>query len=104
MTAPKSYTEIVSSQSYRIVRRALVREYIGCKPTIRESHALDNTALALERARLAQRDPATTPDMQCKLAAAANHWREHLAALANERKERLGTSKTGWGVMQEARV
>jgi hypothetical protein len=101
MTAPKSYAAIVSSREYRIVRKALVREFVASKPSVREAHALDGCALAMERARLAQRDPTTTADMECKLAAAARHWRSMLAALADERKERLGTRRA-YGELHEA--
>ena len=71
-----------------------MREFVHRKPTIRESHALDCAALYAERARLAATDPSMTPDMLCKLAAAARYARDLLAAVAAERAPRRAPADT----------
>jgi hypothetical protein len=100
MTAPKTYDDIMATQSFRLLRKALVREYIARKPTLRQSHALDLAALYSERARLAATDPNMSPDQQVKLVAAARHARRLLAEISAEREERL--SGPPYGVLEMA--
>jgi hypothetical protein len=79
---------LASTVEYRMCRAALVRELIRAKPTVRERGALDTAALLLTRAQFAATDPSVSPDMLCKIAAAARRAQELLEAIAEERHSR----------------
>ena len=88
MSAATSITAIAQTREYRLQRQALVRKFIGRKPTLRESYALNNVALLLVRSELGAIDPAITPDELCKLNAAARRALTLLQEIAGERRNR----------------
>jgi len=75
----------ITTREYRLTRRALVRRFVGRKPTLREARALDQCALLLTRAAFAAVDPEASPDMLVKLYAAARHAHALLVEIASER-------------------
>jgi hypothetical protein len=74
-----------TTPQYRHVRLSLVRRFIGRKPTTREAFALDTATRSLVRAHLASADYAVSPDMLCKLNAAARHALDALKLVCAER-------------------
>jgi hypothetical protein len=81
----KSPAAAVRTREYRLTRRALVRKFIGQKPTLREARALDQCALLLTRAAFGAVDPECSADMLVKLNAAARHAHRLLKEIAAER-------------------
>src|SRR6516165_7416549 len=77
------------TQIDRMTRLSLVRALIGRKPRVREAQALDTTARLLVRCHLAAADPFVTPDMLCKLNAAAKHALQTLKLTVAEHPRRL---------------
>jgi hypothetical protein len=74
-----------AATEYEHLRRSLVRRYIARKPTVREKAAVEHTARCMVRAYHASVDHSVTPDMLCKLNAAARHALESLKQIAAER-------------------
>jgi hypothetical protein len=79
------FAGIETTREYQHFRRSLVHRFVGKKPTVRERVALDNVARLMTRAHFASADPASSPDMLCKLAAAAEHALQALKHVCAER-------------------
>src|SRR5262249_18553144 len=87
-TPANPLSAIPRTTQYRLTRAALIRKYVGRRPTTRESIAADIAALLSCRAFFAATDPSVTPDQLVKVVAASKRAETHLRIVAAERPNR----------------
>jgi hypothetical protein len=103
MTAPRSFSDIRSSQEFRLHRQELVRKYFRVKPTVVERDALDACAVLAIRAVRGVHDTNMSGDELSKIEAAHRRSIATLESLSHARAVRMGRVKREVGLI-EARV
>jgi hypothetical protein len=91
MVTRKPPDTITNTVEYRMTRRALQKRFIRKKPCTREKMALENAARMIVRSQFAAVDPSITPDMLCKLSAAARHAHALLVEMTADRRKPSAT-------------